>query len=226
MRDKDFEILRALYDGEISYLDFRMGQLFDYLRELQVLDDTVLIITSDHGENFGEHHLMDHQFCVYDTLLHVPLIIRYPKLFQPGLRVTQQVQTTDIFPTILDIAGIEWDKGKIQRHSLLKQGDANEPTFAIAELSKWHWAVGELKGNPNFDAMKYDRRLKTIRTDSFKYIWASDGNHELYDIRNDSAEINNLIETQPEKAKELKTRLIEWLNSFEPAQPAIARQVK
>ncbi|MFC1980592.1 sulfatase-like hydrolase/transferase [Chloroflexota bacterium] len=75
----------------------------DYLRELNILDDTVLIITSDHGDNFGEHHLMGHILCVYDTLLHVPLIIRYPGLFEAGLRVNHQVQLTDVYPTILDI---------------------------------------------------------------------------------------------------------------------------
>jgi len=105
MSDDHFDVIRALYDGEISYLDFRMGQLFDYLIELDILDNTVVIITSDHGENFGEHHLMGHFLCVYDTLLHVPLIIRYPESFEAGFRVEEQVQLTDIFKvTVVEVS--------------------------------------------------------------------------------------------------------------------------
>jgi arylsulfatase A-like enzyme len=222
----DFELLRALYDGEISYLDFRMGQLFDYLRELEILDDTVLIITSDHGENFGEHHLSGHQLCIYDTLLHVPLVIRYPGLFEAGLRVSEQVQLTDIFPTILDIVAIEQGSEEIQGYSLLERREGGN-SFAIAE-----YAIGLLwldwlkESNSQFDVSKYTRRLKTVRTEEFKYIWASDGRDELYNIRQDPEELNNLIETMPEKAVELKALLKEWLNSFEPYRPGTAQQVR
>ena len=64
LNDEEFEIIKALYDGEIAYLDSKLKDIFDTLRELDLLDNTVLIITSDHGENFGEHHLMNHLFCL------------------------------------------------------------------------------------------------------------------------------------------------------------------
>jgi arylsulfatase A-like enzyme len=225
MDAEDFDILRALYDGEISYLDFKMGQLFDYLRELEILDDTILIITADHGESLGEHNLMDHQLCIYDVLLHVPLVIRYPGLFEAGLRVSEQVQLTDIFPTILDIVAIDQDSEEIQGYSLL-EGREGGNSFAIAE-----YAIGLLwldwleKNNSQFDVSKYARRLKTVRTEKFKYIWASDGRDELYDIRQDPEELNNLVETKPEKARELRALLKQWLNSFEPYRPEAALQV-
>ncbi len=228
MGAKDFEILRALYDGEISYLDFRMGQLFDYLSQLKILDNTVLIITSDHGENFGEHQLMDHCLCVYDTLLHVPLIIRYPPLFEAGLQVEEQVQLTDIFPTILDIIGIDWNgKEQIQGHSLLEDGDKAESTFAISEYAVWPSVLeGVRDTNPQLDLSKYSRWLRSVRTEEFKYIWSSDGRDELYNIRHDPGELNNLIETHPEKARELRALLHEWLNSFEPYGSRTAQQLR
>ena len=68
--------------------------------------------------------------------------------------------------------------------------------------------------------------MKIIRTEEFKYIWASNGKHELYNIQEDPEELNNLIETDTEKATKLKAQLRDWLNSFEPAWPAVARQVQ
>ncbi len=224
--DADFEIIRALYDGEISYLDFKMGELFDYLRELEIMDDTILVITADHGDNFGEHHLMVHKLSVYDTLLHVPLVIRYPEVFEAGLRVSEQVQLTDIYPTILDILGIDWDREQVQGYSLLRLEEERQP-FAVAELAITKDTLDELKNiNPNFDTSIFARRLKTIRTEEFKYIWASNGRDELYNIRQDPDELNNLIETEPEKARELKALLREWLNSFEPYRPGSARLLR
>ena len=228
MDDEDFAILRARYDGSISYLDIRMGELFDYLRQLDILDDTVLIITSDHGENFGEHHLMGHALCLYDTLLRVPLIIRYPQLFDAGTRVDEVVQPTDLFPTILDILGIGWnEKEQVQGHSLLTEGQRRHSTSFLAEEAVRKWCLGRMaRANPQFDVSKYDRRLKTVQDGDFKYIWASDGRDELYNIRADPEELNNLIEVEPEKAAELKALLKEWLNSFETYRPGEAEQIQ
>ena len=203
-----------------------MRQLFDYLRELNILDNTVLIITADHGENFGDHNLMKHVSCVYDTLLHVPLVIRYPALFEAGSRVGEQVQLTDVYPTILDIVGIDWDNEEIQGFSLLRKWEERERKFAIAEHAVWSgWLDKLIETRLQFDASMYARRLKAVRTEEFKYIWASDGHDELYNIRQDSEELNNIIETNPEKAREMTALLKEWLNSFELNRPGAAQQV-
>lgn len=218
MSDRDFEMLRALYDGDMLYLDYRMNQLFDHLRQLGIMDDTVLIITSDHGENFGEHRLLGHVLCVYDTLLHIPLIIRYPKLFPPKLRIQEQVQTVDILPTILDIVGIDRSEAQdIQGHSLLQaQNEQHGSPFTVAEIGTPLYFLHDLIAESiKFDTSGSIRRLKTIRTDEFKYIWSSDGRDELYNIREDPGELNNLIEIRSEDAKKLKDTLGEWLDSFE-----------
>jgi len=223
MSPEDFEILRSLYDGEISYLDSSINQLVDLLSRLRILDKTMLIITSDHGENIGDHHLMDHLFCLYDTLLHVPLIIRYPKVFKPRSRIQEQVQTTDIVPTILNILGIDWNEaGKIDGHSLVPsvgKAQQQDSEFSISEDTYFPLILSILNGkNYEFDASIYTRRLRSVRTKQFKYIWASDGRDELYNLQIDPGEENNLIKSQPGKAKELKTILMGYSDSSEKTE--------
>lgn len=220
MSPEDFEILRSLYDGELLYLDEKINELYDALQRLKILDKTLLIITSDHGENIGDHGLMDHVFCLYDTLLHVPLIIRYPKVFEPGSRIEQQVQTTDIMPTILNILGIDWNEaGEMDGHSLVtpdRKAQQQDSEFSISEDTFFPLILSILSGkNSEFDASIYARRLRSVRTKEFKYIWASDDRDELYNLKTDPGELNNLIKSQPGKAKELKSILMGYLDSSE-----------
>ena len=228
MSKEDFAILSSLYDGEISYVDYRMGQLFDYVRNLGIMDNTVLIITSDHGQNLGEHNLIGHQLSIHDTLLRVPLIIRYPKVFEAGQRVEEQVQLTDIFPTITDIIRFYRHDGQpIRGNSLLTAGQQTEPGFAVAEYEIFATVLESLtKANPQFDASKYAHRLKAIIAGDFKYIWASDGRDELYNLKDDPGELNNLIDSNTQKASEMKSLLVEWLKSFQPYRPDAVQQLE
>lgn len=223
-----FKLHRALYDGEISYMDFKMGELFDYLREQDILDNTILIITSDHGENFGEHGLAGHFLDVNDPLIRVPLIIRYPGLVGAGVRVDEQVQLTDIFPTILDLLDIDWDGlTELQGRSLVREREGDEASFAVAEYGMNHFeAVRAVDYTRSYDVTTIIRRLKTVRTDEFKYVWTSDGRDELYEISQDPGELNNLIASEPEKAQEMKDLLDEWLGSFESYRARIARETQ
>lgn len=217
MTNQDFETLKDLYDGDILYLDMRIGQLIDYLRELRILDETILIITSDHGENLGNHNLIKHSFSLYDTILHVPLIIRYPKMYKGGVRIKKQVQIIDIFPTILDMLNIKWEGEKnIQGISLFDRMKQSQSMYIIAEQEIPFDDVDRLKrANKCFDAFPYSGILKVLRTEEFKYIWSSTGRDELYQIKDDPEELNNLISTHPKKAKELKNSLKTILSSFD-----------
>jgi arylsulfatase A-like enzyme len=216
--DQGLRIIKALYDGCISYVDFKVGQIYRYLSKLGVLDNTILVITADHGENFGDHKLMQHYFHINDALLRVPLIIRYPKRFK-GLRIKKLVQTVDIFPTLLDLVGIEHPED-LQGYSML--GDQTRE-FIIAEHVIFHIGISGIpRLDPSLyrlDTLKYGRRLRAIRTDKYKYVWASDGKDELYNIQNDPKELTNLIEIFPEKARYLETLLKVWLGSFEHYRP-------
>lgn len=134
--ERRWRLLRSLYDGETACLDHRLGRFFDFLREEGLMDKTLLIVTSDHGDEQGEHYPphIAHQLHLYQPGIHVPLIARHPDLFPEGLRVEKIVQTLDIYPTILELLSIDevdvWRQN--QGLSLLRvvEGEA-ERTYAL-----------------------------------------------------------------------------------------------
>jgi arylsulfatase A-like enzyme len=221
MDEEDFAILRGLYDGEISYVDFRVGQLYDLVRDAGLLGNTVFIITSDHGENLGEHGLMDHAYCLYDTLLHVPLIVRGPEEFPAGERVPQQVQSLDLFSTILRLAGVRDEKvwGQVQARESLLPADVRGGgrRFAMAEYLEPQPPVAVLAERfAGFDGRRYDRQLRAVRTPDAKYVWASDGQDELYRLAVDPREERNVVSSAGEDVVRLRATLNDWLGAFEP----------
>lgn len=211
MSEQDFDILAALYDGAITYGDSRINEMLTWLDQQGMLDDMMIIITADHGENLGEHQLMAHGYCLYDTVIHVPLIIHYPdSLVTPG-RVEHQVQTVDLLPTILTMLGDTSSElfRSMQGYDLLS---SNRREFTIAEQA--HPDLSQFNERfPEADVSKYDRALKMIRTDNYKYIWASDGNQELYDLQADPDELSNIIKDHQNIADDLKSRLKDWQES-------------
>ncbi|HYS78260.1 MAG TPA: sulfatase, partial [Candidatus Dormibacteraeota bacterium] len=106
LTDDDLAILNDLYDGEIAYADRRAGEVLDLLRRQGLLDRTIVAVAGDHGENIGDHHMMDHKLSVHDTLLHVPLLLRYPPRVPAGQTIASLVQLHDLYPTILGLAGV------------------------------------------------------------------------------------------------------------------------
>jgi arylsulfatase A-like enzyme len=105
------DALRALYDGEITYWDEHFGRLMDALRERGVYDDTLIIVTSDHGEEFGEHGGFWHGTTLYDEQLRVPLIVKLPGNARAGTRVGHWVQSVDLMPSVLAQVGLDVPEG-------------------------------------------------------------------------------------------------------------------
>ncbi|MGE3536306.1 MAG: sulfatase [Candidatus Tectimicrobiota bacterium] len=222
MAEEDLQGLRSCYDAALASLDSEIGRLLDWLRQRRMLEHTLLIITSDHGENLGEHGLMSHAYSLHDTLLHVPLLVRYPACFPPGQRVQQQVQLTDLFPTILDVLGLALPhvRRPLQGHSLLPPVCAPPaPRLAYAEMLGPQPAIASLNrrvGAPETTPRPaLDRALRCVRTPDIKCIWASDGAHELYRLRCDPGETRNLFATEPALAREYLSLLQNW----QPASP-------
>ncbi|MEW6270192.1 MAG: sulfatase [Thermodesulfobacteriota bacterium] len=106
MDRRDLEHIVALYDGEIRYTDEHLGRLVDLLRRLGVLDDTVVVVTADHGEEFFEHGRKGHGEVLYDETMLVPLVIRFPRAVAPGRVLEEQVRLMDVAPTIIELAGV------------------------------------------------------------------------------------------------------------------------
>lgn len=212
LTERDFQVLTDLYDAEIIGTDERIGKNIEALEEAGILDDTIVIIAGDHGENFGHHGLVGHGYGLHDDLVRVPLIIRYPKRFAPGTRIPAQVQVQDLVPTLLELGGVDRTQ-----YPKLNQNGSLLPEKISSQARKWTFAEHirpsretfyELaKKYPDFDPTRYVQDRRAIRGDGWKYVAVTDGSKELYDLNQDAAENNNLAEAQPDKAKELHAHL-------------------
>ncbi len=219
MTEGDFEILEALYHAEIAYLDERIGELRQLLEEAGEWEDTIFVVTGDHGENIGDHGLMDHQYSLHDTLIHVPLMI-HGGAFTGGETIDELVQLTDIAPTLLDAAGIETDKfeEKSQGQSFHPNADTEPREYVFAEYMAPQPSMEALEkrvGDLSEEVYKYDRSLRAIRSRDWKLIRGSDGSTELYRVSEDTEESTDLTSDRPEKVTELAAELDAWLDSFE-----------
>ncbi len=117
MDQRDLDHIIALYDGEIAYTDYQLNRVFESLKALGLNENTLVVIISDHGEEFFEHGMKGHRLNLYDTTLRIPLIFYYPGVIPSGKRLQSQARIIDIFPTILDYAGIE-ERGEALGESL------------------------------------------------------------------------------------------------------------
>lgn len=198
--EAELEHLGDLYDSEIQYVDTVVGRIVELLADRQALDSTLLVITADHGEHFGEHGLVGHIFNLYETNVRVPLIIRYPELVTPGVRNDHYAQLHDLFETILFAAG-SGDRYRSQGINLLVDSLPNtravffEYYFPLFELRNIHHGVPsglqeEYERSPRLASFK--RRLRAVRRGRLKYILGSDGRAELYDLVDDPLELEDL----------------------------------
>jgi len=104
LSEAEIQALTCLYDEEINYLDYKIGELVDHLEKANLLDESLLILTADHGEHLGEHGMYSHVASLYEPIVHIPLILRCPAVVKPETVSQQPVQHIDIFPTILAIS--------------------------------------------------------------------------------------------------------------------------
>ncbi|MBZ5495938.1 MAG: sulfatase-like hydrolase/transferase [Acidobacteriia bacterium] len=210
---KDLNHIKALYAGEVSYVDEQIGGLLAELDALHLSESTLLIFTSDHGESLTEHnYYFDHGVCLYDEDLRVPLILRFPDGRDAGTRHTNMTQLVDIFPSVLSYLGIP-SPGKSDGRSLMNQ------LTASADLSGSHIAVsvifeGRIQGG---------KSLLSIRTPEWKYIrtspWFADrvvipGHEEFYDLAADPEETRNLIDARPDMLKQCQSVAAQYWNAW------------
>src|SRR5262249_6364996 len=105
MPPRDFQHLLALYDGEIAWTDSFIGRLRADLEKAGILDDTLIVITSDHGTEFFEHGDKGHRKTLHDEVIRIPLVLRYPKKLPRGARIEALSRGIDVGPTVLELAG-------------------------------------------------------------------------------------------------------------------------
>jgi arylsulfatase A-like enzyme len=200
-----------LYDGAIKYFDNNFEKIVKNLKELGIFERTIIILTSDHGEEFWEHQGFAHGHTLYNELLHVPLIIGHPSALKPK-RINSYVELIDLFPTILDMTGIENDfemRGTNLIPPKARNKNSNKEIFFEALLDgaekkgilKDGWKLIENTGKKNIDTFHY-------LGDITKYLYPEfEKSLELYKIDQDFSEKRNLIDVCPQIAARLKTYL-------------------
>lgn len=216
MSGRDFDILRALYTAELAYLDERIEELHRVFQDVGAAEQTVFIVTADHGENIGDHGLMDHQYSLHETLLSVPLAIFGPG-FDGSAVIGTPVQLLDIAPTVLDIAS-ESSIDELPGESLASPQDLPQDRPMYAEYVSPQPAIETLKDRYDCrnNVEQYDRLLRAVRLNDSKYVRGSDGSEWLFDLTRDPGEMVNDVDENPERHRALRRRLETWTESLPP----------
>ena len=219
LSERDFRIMSDLYDGEVAFADQCVGQIVERLRDSGVLDDVVVIVTSDHGENLGEHGRIDHNLSMYETTLHVPLVIRYPRRLKEGTRIDDLVSLVDIAPTILDLCGVQDGMEKLKpSETSLARDDRPHRAFVVAGNERPLTGIALMKDRyPSFDTSTIDYRMRAIRTDPYKLIWSIGGGMELFDLQTDPGELHDLADTRVQARDKLHKMLTNWMDQIPSA---------
>jgi choline-sulfatase len=230
LTEADFREIRATYFGMISRVDTQLGQLIERLKARGLYDSTALFLFSDHGDFAGDYGMVEKWNCgTDDCLLHVPLIMRVPGRTPAGDVRTGLVELLDLYPTILDAAGVE-SKHFHYGRSLLAGGTrelpagGREAVFADAgwsldevqcgtpeALVKGGWYEGRnntVSRNPGLRT-----RRATVRTDRYRYVYWPQGVEQLYDLEGDPDALVNRAD-DPDLAivkRDLRDRLLTWL---------------
>ena len=202
-----------LYDGEIAYADSAVAHWIAFLKKAGVYDNAIIVVTGDHGEGLGEHGEDTHGLFLYDSTLHIPLILKTSGAAHHGTVIDAEVRTTDILPTILSATGISVP-AELNGESLLplidqtKNGSApsNRALFGETDYPlRWGWAP-----------------LRALRTDNSKLIEAP--RPELYDLHADPKELKNLYASDNSKVQSMQAEMAKWKAKLPPpsasAKPA------
>ncbi|RJP27509.1 MAG: hypothetical protein C4527_13005 [Candidatus Omnitrophota bacterium] len=162
LTERDLQHLHALYQGEVAYMDHHIGRLLGKMEEMQLLEQTIIAAIADHGEALGEEGRFFHGEDLYQPAVKIPFLLRYPAKIEKGMRMPNLVQSIDLFPTLIELAGLS-EKTAVDGRSLLpllaKENDKRE----------------KFENRPGFLETEADRVCETnklfgIRTEQYKFI--------------------------------------------------------
>ncbi len=201
---------RDLYDGGIVYVDALLKQVVEAIRARGTLDRTVLVVLADHGETLGERAgFFGHGPSLYQDVVSVPLVVRYPPRIAAGVRVPVPVSTVSVFGTVVDLAGFEAPP-TLQVPSLvpLTTGavDGSGPVLAELSLMTAMGAPERVLADPQ---MHGGRRYRALRDGSWKLVESSAGERFLYDLAEDPGESHDVAAERPQELARLAARLEE-----------------
>jgi arylsulfatase A-like enzyme len=187
-----------LYDAEIAYVDEQIGRVIEKLKEEHLWENTVVLLTADHGESFGEHQSYYHGVSLFDEVLRVPLIIKPPHPLDGGRSIAAPVRNVDIMPTILDFCGASIPRGLDGNSLRAFLQDDGRPGFPA--YSEIYYQGGGFQ----------EHFLMSFRTEKYKLIYDMiQGTAQMYDLRTDPGELQNLLRPTPGGKKDPSTEGLE-----------------
>ncbi len=200
----DWRGIVGRYLGEITLLDAQVGRILRALDELGLADETLVVYTADHGDMCGGHRMIDKHYVMYDDVVRVPLIARWPSKIRPGSHSDAFVSSSlDLARTFVEVAGASVP-GEFQGESLLPvfqgEGNGRRSIFAVYHGNQFGL---------------YSQRM--VRTAKWKYVWNPTAEDELYHLETDPAELHNRA-ADPACASELallREQLVQWLEATE-----------
>lgn len=205
--DEDWDRLVAQYDSDVFFADREIGAFLDWLDRRGDLDRTVFVLTSDHGERLGERGLIGHGLGLDETLLRVPLLVRYPPAVEPGID-TRLVQTPGIFSTLCDLAGIDPPPASVERMPSL---DDLWPDAAVAQMKAQQWFIDSInrEHGPGFDGTPYEGDWSAACDGEWKLVRSTAGRQMLFHLPDDPAEERDVSAEHPEHVERLSPFLDE-----------------
>jgi len=214
-----------IYDGRIVYVDRQIHRIWEYLNHLNLSDKTLFIITADHGEELYDHKRRGHCFTLYEELIRVPLIMFNPSLSKIGQRVEEQVQLIDLPMTVLYFLNIKAPEQMNERSLLsliIGSPRGSEPAYALSYTTR---GLKRLRTKEERSLWKKKSRfqrvtLESLRVDNeWKIIVRNDGRTELYSLKNDKKEQNDLKEIEQLVLEDLKKELMEESSTLKHLTP-------
>ena len=249
--EEELQQIRALYAGELTMVDHWLGMFLDKVRQLGLMDDTMIVMVTDHGHMFGEHNLMGKPWSdlsdsnLYQEMAHIPLIIYHPKQAQAGKRVPHLVQLVDLFPTVLDGFNIEppeETQGKSLLPYVLVPGKGT-PIRDVACYGRFGEAINITDGKwtlylwppperneplnwysplpPQFGAVQVTGDYNGVCYSA--KVTRGETRSALYNIKDDYAQVHNLYEQEPEVAARLTEKIGRFLRSIDAPPEQLIR---
>ncbi len=193
-----------LYDAEVRYTDDHIAKIIGELKKLRLYDDTIILVVADHGEEFWDHNSLAHDHTLYDELVQVPLVIRWPAKIKAGTVITEQVSHLDVMPTLLAMAGVPVPQ-QCRGQSLLPLLTGNKKGFVQG---------------PAFLETEVEEKLRGIRTSTRKIVRDLEtGALAFYYLRKDPKEQRNLAGTRKERSfQQLRKQFEAWEKAMQKAR--------
>lgn len=212
----------AHYYGLIELIDDQVGRVLASLKENGLDEDTIILVTADHGEALGDHHMWGKGPYHYDSVVRVPLLISWPKRFPAGQTHSGVVSLVDMAPTLLDLAGVPIPEGKVPPEPVSPEAPPAWPGRSLAPLLEGGEDAHEGRALIEDDQDNLGFRLRTLVTERYRLTAYSGQSYgELFDFQEDPGELRNLWDDPGSRGirDELRLALLDEIMDTDPALP-------